>query len=589
MIRLKPTDLRAIFLALTFAPSLLTGAEVSVFYPVNATFYRLLAPDGSERMFERSVFDRSHLFGEGDWEGKLLGQEATLTSDDLKQPNKGTFYTFRRGLLAEWTQDGQPQPVPPAHTQALSQLERYPTKAEIEALVDKARAQSDIWDGSGRLRVLSKNPNVTSLCAGLLVLIFVGLALGCASVWARILCGGLAAAFLAGVFATGSRSGFLAVGTGLAVELGFVAIRHLRPLRLLSALLVCGLVGGLFLTFGPARFTRELLKSDELRSDIHRTFPAMLADSPAGVGFGNSGATYDVWYRNPEIKRTVRTLVGSHQTLLLELPNALRVLYLSGWALLFAWLWAIALKTQHTVPLALATAVFVAGFFNPIFESALTYLVPGLGLVEAVGISVRHQHMLFSRKGVLLTVFACLLLGGGLVAALCGLGQRSRASVRLSVSPKAVCVADERPHTWVVNDEFALGGWLYTGQEVLGYYADHAEASGLALTDSLDALPAKVERLVLAGRSVEAYLQRWKDPQRRVTLCKPQALLLLSPSVNPASLPRDLVSVVRLRAVVGSLAAPGLGLTPDALPLGTRLAPGALVYIPGWVTLALTF
>ena len=590
--RKRPNSLYAALLVFAATPLLYAGAGASVFYPVNSTFYRMLDLNGRERMFERSVVDRAILFGEGDWEGKFRGREVTLTSGDLKDPAKGTFYTFKDGLLASWTQDGVAKPVPEASEDSLKQLETYPTEATIKAFVDEAEKKSDIWHGGERLRLFSRNPNVSSIVIGMLALALVAL-VAFFKCWAmRMACGALALAGLGGIFATDSRSGLLAFVVGIAVQIGVALIRRRRFWILGIGSFVCIAAGVLLLVLGPrGRFTSELFKQDELRADINRNFPTMIADSPDGVGAGNSGAVYDIWYRNSEFKRTVRTLVGSHQTLLVERSTVGRVLYLAAWLLLLAGLMRLALRTGHALPLSLVCAFFFAGFFNPIYEEAVAWAIPVLALLAAIGLTIRFRREVVSRRFVLCSLIGAVIVAGGVLMTLSWMGSRNRGSVHLRVRPNCVIVShkEAEPETWIVNDEFALGGWTYTGQEILTHYEAFEDLPSLALVETLDNLPKSVDRLVLAGRSVEEYVKRWNDPAQRATLCHPKALLLLSPSVDPRTLPQELVSSVRIRAVVGSLAAPKLGLVRDALPTWTRLTPGALVYIPGWITLAQTF
>jgi hypothetical protein len=170
-------------------------------------------------------------------------------------------------------------------------------------------------------------------------------------------------------------------------------------------------------------------------------------------------------------------------------------------------------------------------------------------------------------------------------------GKKNHSPLRLRFDGKAVVVGGEmdvEPEIWIVGDEFVLGGWDFIGKEFEQYAINSPEAPAIAYVEKLDDLPTKVEKLVLAGLSAADYLDRWRCG-RREDLCRASAMLFLSPSVPLMDVPEDLVKETRLRGVVGSLAARRIDGYAESKPSWVRIAPGCLLYITGWLPLAVSF
>jgi len=578
--------------AILLAAAVNAGEEPSL-YPVNAIVFKLVDPEGREMPFLRTMMDYNYLEGTKGWCAKLYSRKSVATTGTPRDQSSGIRYEFDAGLLTSVYTNGVKSSFAPGKpSESLASL--YPDADFVAQRMELAKNSADIWEKSGRLRVFGSNPNKTGTVIAGLFLLFVSLALrnGVGRVH-KIGFGAVSALLAVALVLTESRGAFLGAVAGLASILLFHFKQGLKGLsvkRIVAAIVILLLAVSAAMYFHVGdRFTRKLFETggtNAVRVDIFKNAPRMMADAPCGWGIGKSGAAYCMWYRDTEIRTTPRTLLNSHLTWMVEVGNVSRFAYLFGWVLVLMLLCYQAWRGRGAFPFACVLSLGVSAMFNHVMEDWVCVALPVIG--TTVGIwrlrPVRWRHM------------AVILLASAAVAAVALLallnsGKRSHSPLRLSFDGKAVVVGGERdvePEIWIVGDEFVLGGWDFIGNEFEQYVIGRPDAPAIAYVEKLDDLPAKAEKLVLAGLSAAEYLERWKSG-RRDGLCRAGALLFLSPSVPLTDVPEDLQKETRLRGVVGSLAARRIDGYAENKPSWVRIAPGCLLYITGWLPLAVGF
>ena len=425
----------------------------------------------------------------------------------------------------------------------------------------------------------------------LLALLFLGFAFRVVRLPVRLTMGAFSFLSFGALLLTGSRGALVATVVPAAVMAFFELRRRLTIKVWLCGFLACFCVVGLALCLHLGdRFTRGLFATDasnSLRLSILGEVPAMVAESPTGMGFGNSGANYLVWYRIEDKLRTTRTLISSHLTWYVELGYFGRLAYALGWLALMAFLAMFAWRGGMAAALGLWLSIFLSGCFNPVLEDWRLWILP----------LVSTSTLFFGRrmisKRIALTSLAIGAAGAVLLlSAIILVGRSNARTPSLRIDSERVYINGAKPEVWVVGDHQVLcGAWTFAGDEIMAYFEKEPDSKvAIGYVESIDALPHKVDRLVLAGRQAERFLERWKDPKQRETLCHPDSLLLISPSVPATEFPPDIAARGHIRAVVGSLAAE---LSPaysvKDLPSWIRIVRGSLLYIPNWIGLSTQF
>jgi len=570
------------------------AAEEPSLYPVNAVLFKLVAPDGREMPFVRSLMDYNYLEGNDGWCAKVMRREAVATTGTVGNRSSGVRYEFESGLLTSVYTNGVKSAF--AHgepSESLSSL--YPDASHVAKRVADAKQRSDIWGKSGRLRLFWENPNKAGAALAGVFLLFLSAAARRRRTKAplRAAYGALAALSAAALVLTESRGAFLGAVVGVLA----LAVFRLRTggFRIAAWKVVCALA---VLAIGIAvavsfhvgdRFTRGMVETgggNAVRVDIFSKAPRMMADAPCGWGAGNSGAAYCMWYRDPDVSTMPRTLINSHLTLLAECGNPLRFAYLAGWALLLLLLADVAWRGGGALPFACVASLAVAALFNHVMEDWTCLVLP----VAAAVAGLANMRPVQWRRVVVIALVSCAVAAGSLFAAIRA-GERPTEPPRIRFDGKATVVNGDgkaEPDIWIVGDEFVLGGWDFIGREFEMFFRDNPSAPAMAYVERIDDLPPEAERLVLAGLSGAEYVERWKGG-RRDGLCRAKATLFLSPSMALTEVPEDLAKATRLRGVVGSLAARRVRGYAEAKPSWVRIAPGCLLYIPGWLTLAAGF
>jgi hypothetical protein len=344
----------------------------------------------------------------------------------------------------------------------------------------------------------------------------------------------------------------------------------------------------MFLLFPSSRFTGDLLANDQsnnLRVEILRAVPDMVADSAEGVGLGNSGATYLTWYRLEDKTRIIRTLISSHITLFVELSDIWRIAYVLGWSALLLMLLLPVIKGVSVLPFSIWLSLFIAGFFNPVFEGVEVWIIPIASLI--ILIPLKHC---FTIRNLILVVAISIGLSVFCLYGVKSLATNAPDKPKLCINSDTVRINSESPSVWIVGDSVVVGGWTFVGEEILDYYYNTEFAKPLAYVESLDALPPNVSKLVLTGRNAEEYLKRWRSDTERHKLCKADSILLISPSVPVTEFSPDMASSGHIRALVGSLVRNySAAYNNLQIPDWANIVRGSLLYIPGWVRISASF
>ena len=152
----------------------------------------------------------------------------------------------------------------------------------------------------------------------------------------------------------------------------------------------------------------------------------------------------------------------------------------------------------------------------------------------------------------------------------------------IRVAGNRVLVNGEKPKVWVVDDEESLG-WVMASKDIRAFYQAEPQARALGYVRSLGDVPKHVKRLVLAGKKCGEYIEAWK--QGRASSA--EEILLLSPGIAPTAIPPRLRATSRVGMVVGEFALRYHDVYGGGtLPKWVATVPGAEVYLPGWVSLA---
>ena len=575
------------YYGVTYDPDHPSPKAISTLVPLNARVYRMTQPDGVRRLFARDQKEPSVLVPEnGPWYGEILPRQSVViqTQDGFKGGRTGFMFMdgLLRSMLLGTRQVDIPMPVfPVAATNGIPAL--WPDPKMVRKAERQARAA--IWGDPNRWKFGFVNPNV----AGAL---FACLAVAAASLllsrrrW--IVCmGALSVSCLLFCLAkTQSRSGFLAFFAG-GLPLAYVYFRSRFTWRRILCLgvLLLGVCGCVWYSMAGRIDVRQagLLNqaSDTSRLPIWRAVPRMCATAPGGWGRGFTGIAYNNWFQPPERDHQLSGLLSSHFTRLSEYGWCGRFLYAFGWLSLLAVLWtAFAVFRRSPLPAAVWTAFFTAAFFNHIVGFSALWIVP----LATLGVFALSKPWREGRAYLGVLLLAAAGTGGVMLCVWqMGLEDDARApGPSIHRVDNATCINGERPRVWVVYDEYVLeGGYRgFFGKEVRSFYTRHPAAPALGCVHEIDDLPKRMDTLILAGKSVSAFLARWRSSP--AAFPEFSRLVLLSPPFPWGEIPADFVKRFHPELMTGEFAA---RLAPGAEnpPEWVTLAPGAELYVPGWM------
>ena len=559
--------------------------------PVNSELFRMRQPDGTERILVRDHDDPNglHATGGAPWVGGIRSEGRMINV--LTHPNyKGrkTEYCFIDGILRYMSVGERDTEFPPGSFAApTNSIESLWPAAE---LTEEEEKDNDMWKGSGRLRLFSKNPNRAALIFVQIALIALGIALFAGSPHWRLhgVLWALISTLLA--FQAQSRGGFLALLGGAAILLFFRWRRGLSR-RVVICLAVSALVIGGFavvtktggrVTAGTVQVGND--RSAQSRLFIWREVPRMIAAAPLGWGLWKSGPAYNGWFERQDRMHMMGDLFCDHLSRFVEGGFVLGGLYVFIWALVFAWGLSWACRGGSPVPLAVSAAYFIASSFNPMNWWTQGFCMPAAVLAWGAWKMRKGRFMTSGRetasplKRTLMwagIVTAVVLAGAGVVV---WLSPEQDIPIHVGWLGRRIVVGAGEPKVWLVDDGFVLGGDYsgFPGREIRKYYQANPGAEPLGIVSDFDDLPSGgIERLIVTGKRCWDYLERPEVAAQTV---------LLTPPFGCDKLLRKMEEGANLQVLTGAFAARLTG-ADRSQGEWVHIIPGAEVYVPGWLDL----
>ena len=574
-------------------PAALRHEVESTCVPVNGKMLRMRSPDGKELMLFRQPDDDSVLSAQDPWVGVVRPCEGGEMINVLTRPDfrgEKTEFCFLNGHLRYMSVGKKDYEFNPQDyatpTNAIASL--WPDHTEMTA---QDAAQADIWRGSGRFRLFSRNPNRTSLLVAELAMIALGISLFAGSLIWRLhgILWTLISVLL--LLQAQSRGGFLALLGGVALLMFFRWRRGLSKRAVVLFALAALAVGGFAVasklgdrvTVGTVAVAKDY--SAQSRLDMWREVPRMIAAAPVGWGLWKSGPAYNSWFEKPDRLHTAGDLFNDHLSRLVEGGFVLGGLYVFAWSLVLIGLLAFAWRGGSPVPLAVWIVYFIASAFNPMNFWGRSFYIPlavtawGMWKMRKGGFmtSGRETTSPLKRAFILSSVVTAAVMAG--IAVVAWLAPEQDIPLRASWLGHRVIAGKGEPQVWVVEDGFALDGnyFGFPGRDIREFYRAHPEAEALGLVADIGHLPSRMRTLVLAGKACESYLGLPAD-RRPFAEC----VVFLSPSLKYDTILGDVRLEAGVHVVLGEFVARLEGGFADA-PEAVHVVPGAELYIPGWL------
>jgi len=592
--------------SLGFDPEKQPDAVASAYFaPENSFLFRMRNPDGSYREFQRN-FDRPDaLWSMYGWRGKIAGDLVSIQSPvAAKGAEPDCRYVFRKGRLVSFVEKGVRRdyayetprmPTAGGMPQVFGDQSRpvgaSKAKETHPRTVDRkvTRELAKKWAGSGRLRVPFDNPNANGFLYMTVVL--------CATFlfftrfrWVKILGGVLFVLGSAALVATASRGSFLALAVGLApvALLKFRTVIRSKAVWILAAVVLVG-AAGWFAARGSHLLTRGFSGksrwSNEARLELWATAPKMMADAPGGWGDLHVGRASLDWYQALDEVSLNGSLMNDHFTLMVGAVRGGRFLYLFLWFGLLGVLGYTAVRSRNGVALGFAGAVFVAGWFNPVYDVPWLWILPGVG--GALFLCTRPWRAWRPRAvgGVL---GACALAAWGTLAGIeaWGASRPDAEGGPVHVEGNRVCVCGRNPQVWIVDDGRMLGG-VMACKDIRGYYVHDPKAPPVGYVRRVADLPErKIRRLVLAGTACADWLKAFSERVEKTGVealkLLPEELVFITPPFSPSEVPPPYLASCRTKLVIGEFAARYDGEYADP-PAWVKVVPGMELYLNGWM------
>ena len=600
---------------LGFDPKSSNGLEraASIYIaPENEFLYRMRSPDGSYREFQKDDINSSApvkmLWSPNDWKGAVREKEGLIyVESNANVPGGHAVYLFRNGSLVQFEQKGVKLRVPP-DARRLPTAGGPPWYFDGEAEAGDAKAagkkaaggvskevQRELkkkWAKSGRLRWPFENPNDNGFLYLSLALFSTALFF-CAKLWVKVAGGVLFAAASAALVMTASRGSFLAFAFGLTP---LVALNFRKLVRSKLVWLLAGIVlvtaGAWFATHESRLLTRGFTKeskwSNETRIEMWKTAPQMIAEAPKGWDGLRvnprymAGRAYTDWYDSLSTISLSGSLVNDHLTRLVGYSQTGRFAYLFVWFGLLALMAYTATRTKRAVALGVLMALAVAGWFNAVLMNTWLRAVP----LAALALFVAGRPWRVWRRRPVLAIMA----GSAALAAvtLTGIVMYGRATVKrgcpIYVGDGQVRVKGQSPDIWIVDDGKALGGAL-SCRDIRRYFLRHPSAPAVGYVRSVEDLPEKARRLVLAGGASEDWLRRLKGVDKGGPVIMPEELVVISPTVDFLSQLDTSLLTCKTQLVVGELYARYYEELAEP-PAWITIVPGMELYIDNWMRFA---
>ncbi len=586
-------------------------AAAAYFAPESLILFRMRYPDGTYREFMRNFDKPNRLKSVGGWVANIKGDRITVKTGPNVEGGPASF-VFQKGRLVEFAQgdvkktfpyEGAERPLagdaPPYHfgdarnAQKGKKAGKVSREKRQDHAIDRKSFKSIAgkWKKSGRLQWPFISPNENGCLYASLAL------LACYLFYMKrrslqLLGGALFLAFAFALVMTASRGAFLALAIALlpTFVLRGKAIVRSKAMWILFALVVLA-AAGWFLTHDARLLTRGFRSasswSNEVRLEMWRTVPQMIAEAPGGWKFAHVGRAFLDWYQSLELVSLPGSLMNDHLTRIVGYGWLGRFCYLFAWLACFGVLAVEAVRTRKAIALGAWMLFAVAGWFNPLYALWWLWIPP----IAATAICLFDRPWRgFRLKWAGLAVGGAALLTG---LALCGVwlvGRRAPArGYPVRAIDKRVYVKGMKPRIWIVDDGYALGGVL-SCKEIRGYYVYRPDAPSVGYVRVVDYLPKeKIHRLVLGGQAgadwmdwlreqVEAAAKENKAPQINI----PDEVVFVSPPFPPSALPEGLLQSCKVRLLVGEFAA---RYEPEYAnpPPWVRIVPAMELYFVDWM------
>jgi len=566
--------------AVPFDPSNTNSWADSTICPTSPLAFEMVCPDGRPVTLYRLLSRRNAMCAEG-WFGEIFGRDTIVYEDGKSARGDDLVLRFRDGVLDEVSCRGKDyrysgrverQPDFPACL--------WPSAREEERI---GRESGRVWSGKSRWRLFYDNPNKTGALCAMVALLGIALVLMRRRWW--IVAGVLVAVVsLTGLVLTGSRGAFVGFIAGAAICALTDMVRHftLRRFGIVVGVVAVG-VGALLLSPYSSRFTKSLFERDasnSMRLSRIKAVPSMLVDAPGGWSDVPVGVTYAYWYQPAGEYDARRSLVNTHAEYMVRNGWTFRILYVFGWTFLLVCLAKLAWRGKPA-PLAVWVCFGIVCFFNDMTRSWTLWIVP----VGVLLLQLRHREFRAALKCARLlfvSLAVTVVIGGALFGT--GLAMRS-ASPAIRADGAKVFLNGESPKAWIVEDSFALGGWLTVGKDIRQYYARHGDAPAVGFVRRVADLPEDAETVVFCGTACSDFLTAVREGSGFPAL---RRTLLVSPPFPVGDVPEAILQKYDVHFVVGGLV---MRHFPEVSIENGRLqkVDGAMLYIPDWIDRVVRF
>ena len=535
------------------------------------TFSRLYDPTLGMVEFRRRGYGNEFVGAEG-W-GAVEENGETV----VRRPDAPCVYHFKEGRPSSLEINGK----------------RYSFTYEEEPTIHGGLPE--MWEGAtedalarharkwpGRFSPFYLNPNHSAVLFASIVLIAFAVFLYASRKWAIIL--GFVGIVLSGwiFLKIGARAAFGALFLGMFV-MWCLRFRRSGGRWRLWTLGCLGAVLAVFFVLGGA-IGRLSVKFEDRgsswRKEVWSMTPRMMVDAPWGWGETPPGRAYGDWYQPLKSITVTPTLTSDHLTHMVGLSWFGRFAWGFAWFALLAVLFRFSWYGGSPLPLALFLMLAASAMANPILHKTSLWLVPlaSLGLVAR---SCPQRAWRDLKLPLIIAGVLALMLVGGFYFS--GLYASRDAKLTIHTDSKSVFVGSSTPAVWVVDDRYTLG-WLFAPKELRYFYKSVPNARAMGYTEKIAAVPKRVHRLVIAGKLCRDYIKAWVKGEAP----RAEELVFISPGFGLKEVPPRLMTSCRFQMVVGEFAARYVDVYGELEPSdNVALAPGAEVYIPGWMSLAI--
>lgn len=562
-------------------------AQAMYLAPESFLFYRLHLPDGRVQLLEKKFATQGSIAGAGGWSGTVKGDRIIIRAP-AEKPNNPTVITFRNGI-----------PIMAVRGNAKRDLRRSWKKPQLpyeesplfECMADLP-PPSDNPDGywqDGRLTFPYGNPNKSALLyagIGILVLWLVFIPHMIARITGLL----LSAICLGLLFWTASRGGLLAFffGAGAVGAARFIRFFKRKSVWL-SIVAFCVAVAVWFIVAPPQLVTRGSEKdekgwSNRIRLELWQAAPRMMADAPSGWKISPPGPAYVDWYQPfGKIVYSV-TLINDHLTWMASHGWMLRFGYMLVWFVVLSLTGWFAVKTRNAVPFGCWAAIAIAAWFNPVTVGrwSIFVWVPAVVATSAMAMS----RTWLQRKSVSVCLLVAMLAASLATACLYSCGKSDSGKIpSIHAEGRRVTIGGVNPNTWVVDDGFALGGLMF-GRDIRYFYHKNPYCDPIGYVKSIEDLPSTgIRRLILAGRSGDAFLRKTCSDATGPKGLPPE-IIFLSPPFPPQAVPTTIWSRSSVAMYLGEFAT---WYSPEYadVPSWVKIVPGTVRYFPEWMTYVL--